>query len=318
MKRIWLYLLMKMKCQRGEVGDDIDLSAIQDGMFTADIDDEGYVPPSDDDDDKKAQNDGDDDKSGDDDKGADDKDDKKADDKDDKPDRLTELEAKLAEVQKENSRLGYALRKGEKKDTKDDKETPFTKTQLMQLYKEHSDNPEVVFQIMEEMSKQGKVDAQAAAEKGIDIKTKKSNMEAYIDNVYPDARKEGTEMHEGVQKTIEWAHLDGHPFANELALGLLTLKNLPENIKKIKEDAKAEALKLSDTDLSKKAEDARKKSIQQNKLNKSGNSDDATKTVTLSAKQMDTAKRLGFTSKVQLNKYAKMLGNKSETQHAEV
>jgi len=313
MKRIWLYLLMKMKCQRGEVGDDIDLSAIQDGMFTADIDDEGYVPPSDDDDDKDSQNDGDDDKTGDDDK-ADDKDAKA-----DKPDKLTELELELQKANKEISRLGYALRKGEtKKDAKDDKETPFTKTQLMQLYKEHSDNPEVVFQIMEEMSKQGKVDAQAAAEKGIDIKTKKSNMEAYIDNVYPDARKEGTEMHEGVQKTIEWAHLDGHPFANELALGLLTLKNLPENIKKIKEDAKAEALKLSDTDLSKKAEDARKKSIQQNKLNKSGNSDDATKTVTLSAKQMDTAKRLGFTSKVQLNKYAKMLGNKSETQHAEV
>ena len=313
MKRIWLYLLMKMKCQRGEVADDIDASEIQDGMFTADIDDEGYVPPSDDDDDKDdkdAQDDGDDDQSGD--------DDKDADDKDNKPDKLTELELELQKANKEISRLGYALRKGEtKKETKDDKETPFTKTQLMQLYKEHSDNPEVVFQIMEEMSKQGKVDAQVAAEKGIDIKTKKSNMENYIDNVYPDARQEGTEMYEGVQKTIEWAHLDGHPFANELALGLLTLKNLPENIKKIKEDAKAEALKLSDTDLSKKAEAARKKAIQQNKLNKSGNSDDAAKTVTLTAKEMDTAKRLGITSKAQLHKYARMLGNKSETQHAE-
>lgn len=305
MKRIWLYFLMKLKCQRGEVGDDIDLSEVQDGMFTADIDDEGYVPPSDDEEtDEQADETVDDDQT-------------EEELEEEKPDKLSELELELQKANKEISRLGYALRKGEKKETKDDKETPFTKTQLMQLYKEHSDNPEVVFQIMEEMSKQGKVDATAAAEKGIDIKTKKSNMEAYIDNVYPDARQEGTEMHEGVQKTIEWAHLDGHPFANELALGLLTLKNLPENIKKIKEDAKAEALKLSDTDLSKKAEAARKKAIQQNKLNKSGNSDDATKTVTLSAKQMDTAKRLGFTSKAQLNKYSKMLGNKSETQHAE-
>jgi hypothetical protein len=294
--------------------DELNAEDIQDGMYSADIDDPDYVPDEETDD-KTVDDDQTDDKS------TVDTDDK-TEETDDNPDKITELETKLSEFEKaltekdkEISRLGYALRKGEKKP--EDKETPFTKAQLMQLYKEHADNPEVVFQVFEEMTKMGKVDAQVAAEKSVDIKTKKTEMTGFVSKVYPDAMKEGTDLYNGVQEAIEWAHLDGHPFADTLGLALLNLKNLPETIKKIKEEAKTEALKLSETDLKKKAEESRKKNINASKTGKTGKTSDSTKTVSLTDKEMDTAKRLGFTTKTQLAKYAKMIGKKSETMHAE-
>lgn len=316
------WIVEKLMCQRGEVGD-LDSSAIADAVFTADVDDPDYKPP-DEKEDKKAAKKDDDPGDGDDKyaKAADDKKDvKKPDDKkDDKPDKASELEAKhkneIDNLQKEINRLGYALRK-DKKDEKKDKETPFTKTQLMQLYKDHADEPEVVFQIMEEMTKIGKIDATAAAEKSVDIKTKRADMDAMLERMYPDAKKEGTELHTGIQKAIEWAHLDGHPFAEHLAFGLLALKSLPDTIKKIKEDARAEALKTSQEDLGKKAEDARKKGITESKPGSKGKSSDTTKAVSLTTDQMDSAKRLGLTSKAQLARYAKIIGAKSSTVHAE-
>jgi hypothetical protein len=300
------------------MAEELDTAAIADAVFTADVDDPDYKPPEGDE--KKADDKEDDPGDDNDAKSADDKDDKKADEKDDKPDKVSELEAKhqkeIDSLQKEINRLGYALRK-DKKDEKKDKETPFTKAQLMQLYKDHSNEPEVVFQIMEEMTRLGKVDATAAAEKSVDIKTKRADMDALLEKMYPDARKEGSELHTGIQKAIEWAHLDGHPFAEHLAFGLLALKSLPDTIKKIKEDAKAEALKTSENDLAKKAEEARKKGIKESKPGSQGKSSDTTKAVTLTPEQMDSAKRLGLTSKAQLARYAKILGVKGSTIHAE-
>ena len=289
--------------------DDLDTTAVQDAVYMADIDDPDYTPP-----DPEKEPEAELEKEPEPEKEQEPEPEKEP---EKEPDKMSELETKLAEAQKEINRLGYALRKGEKKETSDDKETPFTKAQLMQLYKEHYDNPEVVFQIMEEMQKQGKVDATAAAEKSVDIKNKKGQMDTFIEGIYPDAKKEGSDLHSGIQEAIEWAHLEGHPFAEHLALGLLTVKNLPETIKKIKEDAKAEYGKASEEDLKKKAEDARKKNIAANKTGKTGKSSDATKTVQLTPEQLDSAKRLGLTSKVQLARYAKILGVKGETVHSE-
>ena len=312
LKQILNYFLLKWKCQRGEVGDDLNSDALADAVYSADIDDPDYVPPTDDNkDDDAADDDKDDDQ---DDPGDGDDQDDDDDKGDDKPDKISELENKLTEAQKEINRLGYALRKDKKEPKTDDKETPFTKTQLMQLYKENVDNPEVVFQIMDEMTKLGKVDATAAAEKSVDIKTKLTDLDKYIESIYPDAKKEGTPLYDDIQKAIEWAHLDGHPFAEHLAFGLLAVKSLPKTIEDIKKKAKEDALKISDKDLAKKAEEARKKNIKASQPAKGkGSSPDETKAASLTPDQLDTAKRLGLTTKAQLSRYAKMVGvgNKS-------
>ena len=319
------WILKKLNCQRGEIGDDLDSTAIQDAIFTADVDDEGYTPPVDDDDDKKKKDKDDDPDEGDDKKKPGDDDDKKAadkkdDKKEDKPDKVSELEAKLIKAEKEISRLGYALRKDKKETKAEDKETPFTKAQLMQLYKENVENPEVVFQIMDEMTKLGKVDATVAAEKSVDIKTKRNELDQVLEKMYPDAKKEGTELYEGIQKAIEWAHLDGHPFANHLAFGLLAIKSLPETIKQIKEKVKAEVLETSEKDLAEKAEKARKKNIDATKpASKGKKSPDDTQAVSLTADQLDTLKRIvgPKPTKAQIARYSKMAGNKGGTIQAE-
>uniref|UniRef100_A0A6H1ZGN7 Uncharacterized protein n=1 Tax=viral metagenome TaxID=1070528 RepID=A0A6H1ZGN7_9ZZZZ len=312
MKRFLVYLMQKLKCQRGEVGNDIDATAVADAVFTADIDDEGYTPPSDDEKGEPDDSDGGDNETIDDDEKTPDDDKKEPDPK------LIELETKLADAQKEINRLGYALRKGEKKET--GKEPPaFTKAQLLELYREHRDEPEVVFQIFEEMTKLGKADAVLSAEKSVDIKTKKTDMDNYIEKMYPDVKKEGTELYNAVQGTIEWAHLEGHPFAEHLAFSLLAVKNLPETIKKIKEEAKKEALKTSEDDLKKKTEEARKKKIVSSKPSTPGKPSESAKAVSLSADQMESLKRLvgSNPTKAQIARYAKMTGVKSETMHAE-
>lgn len=312
------WILDKLKCQRGEAGD-LKSDALQDAVFTADIDDEGYVPtdPEEKPDEKadKKEND----EPGDEKKEAAKKKEKAEVKEDPKPDdKVTSLEKKLEDAQKEINRLGYALRK-DKKETKKDEKPAFTKTQLMQLWKENADNPEVAFQIMDEMTKLGKADAQVAAEKSADIKTKRNDMDQYLEKMYPDAKKEGTELYEGIQRAIEWAHLEGHPFADHLAFGLLAVKNLPETIKKIKEEAIKEASKTSEKDLAKKAEEARKKNIDASKPAGSKGKGDETKAVSLTANQMETLKRIsgGTPTKAQIARYAKMVGAKGGLVHAE-
>lgn len=228
---------------------------------------------------------------------------------DESDDKLLDLEAKLSDAQKEINRLGYALRKKEDH-SKEPKETPLTKQQLMNIFKEHQDEPEIVFQVIDELQKQGKLDAQQAAEKSLDIKTKKKDTEAFINSIYPDALKEGTELNKSIATTIEWAHLDGHPMAHEAALGMLLLKNMPETIKEIRELAKKEAEELVSKQLKDKTEVARKKSIDAGKPAKSAGASDKTETATLTAAQLETARSLGIKTPEQLKRYAKIVGKK--------
>lgn len=305
METIIRWIFKKLRCQRGEVGEDINAEDIQDDVFLADIDDEDYVEDLDEtkDDDKK------DDKE---------KDDKPAEEKPDKTEEtLTELKNKVEQLEKDNARLGYNLRKASKPEDKKDKETPFTKAELMKLYQEHHADPDVVIQIFDEMTKLGKVDAQAAAEKSADIKNKQAQIDPLINQLYPDAKKEGSELNQGVQEAIKWAHLDGHPFADTLGLALLFLKDMPETIKKIESSIKEKYEKTSKEDLEEKAENARKGNINKGKLSKTGSSSNDDKSVSLTPKQLETAKSLGFTSKKQLDRYAQILNRKGSTMHAE-
>ena len=303
--RFMTWIFRKFMCQRGEVATDIDADAFQDAVYSADIDDEDYVPPTDDDDQTDDNDDSNDDDSTDD----------SQDDEPEEDPKITELSTKLEEAQKEINRLGYALRKSKPEDKKE--ETPFTKAELMKLYKEHANDPDVVFQIFEEMTKQGKVDAQAAAEKSADIKNKQSQIDPLVNTLYPDAKKEGSELHGGIQEAVEWAHLEGHPFADTLGLALLFLKDMPQTIKKIKEEAKSEFEKTSKKTLEEKAELSRKNKIKEGKLSKTGKNSDQTNAASLTPNQLETAKKMGFTTKEQLARYAKILGKKGENVHEE-
>jgi hypothetical protein len=293
MKGFIRYIIAKMKCQRGEVGTDIDSSVIGDAVFMADID-EGDTPEI------ATEEPGEE-------TPAEEEPDEIEEEEEETVSKITELEQELAKAQKEINRLGYSLRKKEEK--AEPKETPLTKHQLLNILKEHQDDPEIVFQVMEEMSKQGKVDAQEAAEKSMDIKRKKEETAAHIKSLYPDALDDGTPLNNSIQAVVEWAHLDGHPMAQEAALGMLLLKNFPDTIREIRELAKKEAEELHSKDLKDKNEASRKKGIAAAKPAKSGSSD-AGKPASLTQEQMETAKSLGLKTPEQLKRYAKLLGAK--------
>jgi hypothetical protein len=302
MKRFIRYFIKKMKCQRGEVGKDIDSSVIGDAIFTADIDD-GDKPVVETPENEETEVVDEEEKE------EETKEDEEQQEEDESDKKINSLQEELTKAQKEISRLGYALRKTEK--TKEEpKETPLSKQQLLKLYKEYQDDPEIVFQIFEEMGKQGKMDAQEAAEKSMDIKRKKEEAEALIKTMYPDALEEGTPLYESVKNVVGWAHLDGHPMAHEAALGMLLLKNFPETIKEIREIATKEAEEKLKNDLKTKNEASRKKGIAAAKPAKSGTAD-AGKSVSLTVEQMETAKALGLKTKEQLERYAKIVSGKA-------
>lgn len=279
--------------------NELNAESLQDATYTADVDDEDYTLPADEE--------SEDDEVVDDDQTDNDKEDNE----------VAELKTQIAEQQKEINRLGYALRKN-KPDEKKEKETPFTEQQLVQLMREHHDDPDVMFQIVKEMTKQGTADAKMAAEKSIDIKNKKGQIDEFILQNWPDAKKEGSELYHGIQDAIAWAHLDGHPMAEQLAFGLLMTKNLPQTISNLRKEIEAKYEKTSKQDLENKAEEARKKKIKEGKSSKSGAESDSSRTAaSLTPGQLDTAKRMGFTTKEQLARYAKILNRKGETVHAE-
>ena len=291
------------------MADDLDSNALQDAVFTADVDDENYTPPTEDAEEPEVIEETD--------ETTETEEIEEEKETPEKPDKTSELEAQLAEATKEINRLGYALRKDKDKPKTDEKDTPFTKAQLMQLYRENSENPEVVFQIMDEMTKLGKMDAQEAAEKSADIRNKKVDMDKLLNTMFPEAQREGTPLNVDVEKAVKWLHLDDHPFKDFLAMASLTLHQLPNTLKNIREQAIADAQKAGGKDLAAKAESARKKGITEKKATGSSKPKDASKPATLTHDQMETAKRLGITTKAQLAKYAKILKVKGETVHSE-
>lgn len=291
-------------------------SLVQDGVITSDLDDPDFVPEEPEKEEKPDKKEKE--------KPAEEPAEKpeepeqkpeKAEDKEDKPEKKDEdpyvaLKRELEESRREINRLGYALRKGEKKE---DTKPVFTKPQLMQLMKEHADQPEVVFQIFEEMQKMGTADATKAAEKSLDIKTKRTEMEKALATSWPDYKDEGSANHQAIQSAVDEFHLEGHPFADFLSVAAMHFKSLPKIIEDIKTKTKEELLKTSEKDLSLKAEEARKKKIAENKPAGKGSASNDNKPATLTASQAETAKRLGFTTKQQLARYAKMVGAQSQT-----
>lgn len=297
------WLFQKLKCQRGEVAEDLNAEDIQDGTFMADIDDDEYPIDQPENDDKHPEEDeADDEKPAEDDK------------PDEKDTKIASLEAEIEKQQKEINRLGYAIRKQPESDKKDDKDTPFTLEQLQKLHKEHHDDPAIVFEIMKEMTKLGTADATKAAENTAEIRSKQGEIDKLVTALYPDAKNKESDLYRGVQEAIEWAHLQDNPFKDTLGLALLFLKDFPKTIENVRSEIKADFEKQTGQKLEDKAEAARKESINKNKPSRSSKSSDSDGSApVLTAQQRETAKMMGFTTKKQLARYAKILASKKGT-----
>jgi len=209
--------------------------------------------------------------------------------------KLAGYQTKLDESQKEINRLGYALRTASKKpETKDN--SGFSDAQLLEIYNEHKDDPQVAFQVLKELAKNVGKDVETNAEKKAEIVQQKKQVEGYLDRTWPTWKEEGSEVHKHIQKTKSELFLDDHPLGDFLAMASMEFRRIPMIIKQVHEYAKKEALEN-------KAEKGRKDKIHNGKPDGTTSKPSKSKAVSLSQTEEETAKKLGLDPK----KYAKFI-----------
>lgn len=217
--------------------------------------------------------------------------------------RLKEMERKLSRLEEDKGNLKKALhearqeRKSKKKE-EEDGETVLTDQQVLAILEEHKDDPKVMLNAIKYLAKQEAKGIKKDTLNEAEIKAKKADIDKFLNQRYPQLNEDGSDIRANVDKAKDALNLADHPFADYLAVGAGVLNQLPEICKHWFEEGKKAAMDG-------KADEARKKQIKDGDLTPGkGNKDFDKKTETgLTAQEMDTAKRLGFTTKAQLKLY---------------
>uniref|UniRef100_A0A6M3KZB1 Uncharacterized protein n=1 Tax=viral metagenome TaxID=1070528 RepID=A0A6M3KZB1_9ZZZZ len=265
-----------------------------DADLTAEIDDENLDLPTEDEteDDK-------DDKSGDDDKSS----------LDDVVKDYESLKTNYESLQKHKGDLDKAihglrqevraLKSTPKKDDSDD-DAAFTDSQLIGLLNEHKDDPATLLQIMRHEATQAAKKGEKNTANAIEVSNRVKNAKNFLIQRYPDYYSEGFQGKEMVDTVKKELGIEDTPLGDLYGTGVAVLRDLPNLIRSIKEEAKREAL-------GDKVETTRKNEILTTKpANKSkGLKRESTG---LTAQQMETAKLLGMNKK-QMQTYALQLAN---------
>ena len=210
------------------------------------------------------------------------------------------LKSELEDLRKENNRLGYALRKAETKEPVKEDET-FTDAQLLQMMKDNSEDPEILFQIVKQMQKQSGALVEKSAEKKIEIQNKRKELYETVSSFAPGIFNEGTPVFGEIEKTKTYLDLGSNPYGDVLALGVMNLKNMPNIIKNVKEQTKKEVLAQA-------AEEKRKGKIKSGSLADKGEKD-APKEKTPNVD--DTVSQLGMNKK-QIAIYKRIMSKKDK------
>lgn len=214
---------------------------------------------------------------------------------------IDKFESEISDLRKENSRLGYALRKAEKgakKEPSDDDR--FTDSQLLQIMEEHGDDKKVLMQVMRQMISQHGKDIESSAEARADVRDKQKQLRDITTSVYPNAFNEGSETYDNVQKTKTYLGLESNPYGDDLSLAFMGFKEIPNLIKSVREQVKKEVLGEA-------VESKRRGKVKESAPADPGHKKaDVTKTPQTVS---DTAKRLGFANNPKLMKrYQAMVG----------
>uniref|UniRef100_A0A6M3J099 Uncharacterized protein n=1 Tax=viral metagenome TaxID=1070528 RepID=A0A6M3J099_9ZZZZ len=214
------------------------------------------------------------------------------------------LEGKLTERETHIKNLNVALHQARqtKKADKPDEDTPLTREQLMAVFKEHQDNPETLFNVVEYMAKQYGKKAESSAIDATKIAQKKSDIDNRLLQAYPDLAKDDSDLRTGVNLVKTEMGIDDHPYGDLFALGAMTMNNLDVLLKQAREEGKQEALKG-------KVEDKRKEAVKKNALTPKGKTDSKTMVTGLTKDQESTAKQMGLKGN-QLKIYARLITKK--------
>ncbi len=154
------------------------------------------------------------------------------------------LSAQLVRAQEHINNLNKALheeRQSKKKAAEKGGEPAFTKAQLKELWTEHRDDPDVLFNILSYMADETARSAQAKAVDQVELVSKKKEVDDYLAQNFPDLANDGSPLRVGVDKAKQELMLADHPFGDILALGLNNLLSLPGTVRAAYEMGKKEA-----------------------------------------------------------------------------
>ena len=291
MRNLLSFILMKLRDQRGEVGEDED-SSEEEVLEVEDIEDDVInIDPDDLEEEEEEEE----------------VVEKKAEDNAEITKELESLKAEIAkrdEQIKESNRNFYGLRKKLKglEVKSDDTEEQFTDAQLKDMLEEHRDDPQVMLQIMKQVSKQAsKTDAEAYTQ-AAEVSQRKKELETHLVSTWPDVHNEGSQTHQDIEHAKEFLHVTDHPLGDFIGGAGMVYLQLDQMLEDARKEEREKILK--DT-----TEVKRKKSIKENSLETGKKKGDSKG---LSSKYRSTAKQLNLT-KSQAAIYAKLLGNDKQS-----
>lgn len=217
------------------------------------------------------------------------------------------LAAQLMRAQEHINNLNKALheeRQSKKKAAEKTGEPVFTKAQLKELWTEHRDDPDVLFNILSYMAEDTAKNAQANAVNQVELVNKKKEVDDYLAQNFPELAADGSPLRLGVDKAKQELMLADHPFGDILALGLNNLLNLPTTVKAAYEMGKKEA--MGGQRIDRRREKINATNLPKGKTQKVETDDTATERT--SPEAMDIANRIGL-SKQGRQIYQRILRN---------
>jgi len=202
---------------------------------------------------------------------------------------VQQLQAEIDKLKTDKVNLNRALheeRQSKKKAKTDEAEDDLTDAQLKDLMKEHHDDPDALFNIVQYMARKVAKGEKKAALNEAEIANKRRDIDIYISKRNPDYADPESEIRKEAEKTKAQLGLEDHPYADILALGVNAYLSLPEIMKQVYAKGKEDALKEA-------AETNRKKDVKNSSLTpkgeggKSSHAPALTKDIAAVAKQMN-------------------------------
>lgn len=219
----------------------------------------------------------------------------------------SELNQRNAHINNLNMALHQERAKA--KEAKEEAENPLTEAQLRGLMKEHVDDPDTLYNIIDYQIKQGMKLTQQATIDATEVNQKKVAASRYINQQFPQLNNPGSNLRQNVDQIKQAADLGDHHMGDLAGLGLLFLNNVPSFSQQVFEAGKQEGLKG-------KAEGARKVGVKQATTAPAGKKAGKKSKSGLSGTALETAKQIGL-SDSQMKLYGKFVGKKTQEQMME-
>jgi len=208
-------------------------------------------------------------------------------------DRVKELESHITDLNK----ALHEARQITKKHKEVAETPPLTKQQLQQMFKDHGDDPETMYNLVEYMTTQAAKKGTEDAVDATEISRRKAEHDKIVNSQWPDLSDSTSQLRTQANQVKDHLGIGDHPFGDYMAMGAIIVDQLPKITKEAYEKGKSEALK-------ERTEEQRQKDVKQGKLTPTGKKMAAT--IDLGDNFKTTAKQMGLTS-AQQKIYARLI-----------